>query len=92
MFRCDAAHDADRVDPIPPLLFRQRSEVRTENRLAIDTELLGNRGAGDHVIAGDHAHPDMRLLRVRNGCLGFGSGRIDHGHQAGHLKIMNVAQ
>ena len=42
----------------------QRGELGAEDRLALDAELLGDRGAGDHVVAGDHPHADVRLLGV----------------------------
>ena len=42
----------------------ERGELGAEDRLAVDPEFLGDRGAGDHVVAGDHAHADVGLLGV----------------------------
>ena len=42
----------------------QGREVGAQDRLAGDAELLGDGRTGDDVVAGDHAHPDVRGLRV----------------------------
>ena len=60
----DPSDDADPLDSREPLGLVERGELRAENRLALDPELLRDRRAGDHIIARDHAHADVRLLGV----------------------------
>ena len=63
-----------------------------EDRLARDADLLGDRRAGDHVVAGDHADPDVRRLGAGHGRLGLVPRRVDHPDQAGHLQFDHVGQ
>ena len=65
-----------------PLLLGQRGEVGAQDRLAGDAELLGDRRAGDHVVAGDHAHPDVRRLGVGDRRLRLVARRVDHADEA----------
>jgi hypothetical protein len=52
----------------------QRGELGAQHRLARDAELLGDRRAGDHVVAGDHPHPDVGGLRVADRALDSSRG------------------
>jgi len=54
--------------------------------------VLGDLGAGDDVVTGDHPHLDMRGLRVGHRGLGFLPRRVDHADQAGHGEIRDVAE
>ena len=88
----DAADDADRVDPLEALGLVERGELGAEDRLALDPELLGDRRAGDHVVAGDHPHADVRLLGVGHRLLGLGARRVDHPDEARDLEAVDVAE
>ncbi len=81
-----------RVDAVVALLVGEGGEVGAEHGFAVDAELLGDGCAGDDVVAGDHADPDVGSLRVRDGGFGFFAGRVDHGDQAGHFEVVNVAE
>ena len=65
----DPAHDPDVVDAGQPLGVGEGGEVGAEHRLAGDAQLLGDRGAGRDVVAGDHADADVGGLRLLDGCL-----------------------
>ncbi len=88
----DPADHADPVDPLQPLGLVQRCELRAEDRLALDAEFLGDRRAGDHVVAGDHPHPDVRRLCILHRRLGLGARRVDHADEARHLEALDVAE
>ena len=88
----DAPDHADVVDARQPLLFAQRGELRPEHRGTGDAELLGDGRPGGHVVAGDHAHPDVGALGIPDGRLGLVAGRVDHGDEGRHLEIGDVAQ
>ena len=70
----------------------ERRELRAEDRLAVDAELLGDRAAGDDVVAGDHPYADVRFLGVCDGGLRFFAGRVDHRDQACHLEVLHVVE
>ena len=66
------------------LVVGHRCELRAGERPALDAELLGDRGGGGGVVAGDH--PDLDAGRVALGDRGLrlGAGRVDdadHGEQ-----------
>ena len=86
------AHDSDVVDAGQPLRLGEGGEVGAEHRLAGDAQLLGDRRARRDVVAGDHADSDVGGLRLFDGGLGLGPGRIDHRHQAGHLQVVHVSE
>ena len=60
-----AADDPDVVDAGQSVRVGQGGELGTEDGLAGDAQLLGDRSAGDDVVAGDHPDPDVRGLRAR---------------------------
>ena len=87
---CDPADHADVVDAGQPFLFAERGELGAEHRLAGDAQLLGDGGAGGDVVAGDHPHPDVGVLRVPDGRLGFVAGWVDHRDQGGQFQVGDV--
>ena len=69
-----------------------RGELRTEDRLPVDPELLRDRRAGDDVVTGDHPNSDVSLLGVLDGLLRRRARRVDHPHEARHLDAVDIAQ
>jgi hypothetical protein len=88
----DYADPVDPVDPVEPLRLVERGELGAEDRLTVDPKLIGYRRAGDHVVAGDHPHPDVGRLRVRDRRLGLGAWRVDHADETRHLEALDVRQ
>ena len=81
------------VDPLEPLVDSSSAgELRAEDRLALDPELLGDRRAGDHVVAGDH--PTRMCAGCASSTAGFDSARggVDHADEARHLEALDVAE
>ena len=70
----------------------ERRELRAEDRLAVDPQLLGDRRAGHDVVTGDHANPDVRALGILDRLLGRRARWVDHPDEARHLKPVDVAQ
>ena len=75
-----------------PFALGQGSKVRAEDGLAGDAQLLGDRGAGDDVVAGNHAHPDVGCLGVLDRVLRLGPRRIDHADHRRHLQVLHQRQ
>ena len=88
----DASDDTDVVDAGESLGFGECGKVGAEDRRARDTELLGDRRAGRHVVAGDHADTDVSSLSGGDGGLRFSPGRVDHADEARHLQAGNVSE
>ena len=77
----DPADHPDVVDAGQPLFLAECGEFGAEHGGSGDAELPGDRRPGGDVVAGDHPHPDVRVLRVQDGRLGLVAGRVDHGDQ-----------
>ena len=88
----DTADHADPVDPVQSLLFAERGEFGAQHGRSRDAELPGDGRAGGDVVAGDHPHPDVRVLGVPNSRLGFLARWVDHRDQGRHFQIRDVAQ
>jgi hypothetical protein len=88
----DAAHDADRLDPLHSLRLRHGGEVGPQDRLAADPELLGDGRAGDDVVAGHHAHADVGRRGLLHGLLRLVARRIEHADEARDLEVGDLRQ
>ena len=86
------ADDTDVVDPGQALRVGHGGEVRPQDGLATDPDLLGDGGPGGDVVAGDHPDPDVGCLGLGHRRLGLGPGRVHHPDQGGHLELLDMGQ
>ena len=89
---CDPAHDPDVVDLPQALLFAQARELLAQDGPPGDAQLRGDGRAGDDVVAGHHAYPDVGLGGGLHGRLGGLPRRVDHADQAGQLEAGDPAE
>ncbi len=88
----DPAEHPDVVDAGQPLGLGQVGEVRAQDGLARDPDLLGDGRAGDDIVPGHHADDDVGRLGAGDRVLGLVPRRVDHPDQAGQLQFRDVAE
>jgi len=66
---------------VPQLLRGHAVQRGTVERMPPDTDFLGDRGSGIHVIAGDHDGADARGRSIPHGAHHFLARRVLHAHE-----------
>ena len=77
---------------VEPLGLGHRRQFGAEDGLSGDAQLLGDGGASDHVVPGDHPHADVGVLGGSDRVQRLGPGRIDHPDQRGQLQALDHGQ
>ena len=92
VFGSDTRDHTDAVELREQLIVGHRRELGTGERAALDAELARDRGGGRGVVAGDHPHPDARVVAQRDRVLRLLAGRVDDADERQELEVVDEGQ
>ena len=77
--------------PLGELLVGEGGELRAGEGVALDAELLADRGRGHRVVARDHPDLDAGAVALGDGRLGLGARRIDDADHRDDREVVHLA-